>query len=95
MFFLLCQTPQIKSVIESTSCVKMEECIKYFDSNLPLELFKGQIEESVKSYQEDIEGLKKEIDSKSIMMDDLKQELGKLSAKHIRITSDQLCSVCD
>jgi len=66
----------------------MEECIKYFDSNLPLELFKGQIEESVKSYQEDIEGLKKEIDSKSIMMDDLKQELGKLSAKHIRITSD-------
>ncbi|EAR98626.3 vacuolar sorting protein (macronuclear) [Tetrahymena thermophila SB210] len=85
---------KIFNVMEQCAYIKIEDLIPYFDNNMPLSLFKGKIEESVRSYQEDIVGLKNEINYKNEKLEELKGELSKQNGKYMRISEKSTCYIC-
>ncbi|KAL4450357.1 hypothetical protein ABPG74_009063 [Tetrahymena malaccensis] len=85
---------KIFNVMEQCAYIKIEDLIPYFDNNMPLSLFKGKIEESVRSYQEEIVGLKNEINSKNEKLEELKGELSKQNGKYMRISEKSTCYIC-
>ncbi|KAL4478279.1 hypothetical protein ABPG72_016591 [Tetrahymena utriculariae] len=85
---------KIFSVMQFCAYIKIEDLIPYFDNNMPLSLFKGKIEESVRSYQEDIVELKNEINFKNEKLEELKGELSKQNGKYMRISEKSTCYIC-
>jgi hypothetical protein len=85
---------QVIMLTKQSKVLKIEDLLPSFNQNIKIESFKDEICESLKSYSEEINKLKKMMDSYSANAEQLKNELRLIKNRCIEVDSNTKCEEC-